>query len=282
MYDPTEEKLPKLLSVKKPVIWKDFKKYESEFSKKQSNNDCATANSYVPGHYISTLARFFYRIRTHKLRYFIFKPATRLLHFDLIKSIILNGRENNLAMLALLFELAAITFVAFYFGVYISLFVFGGFGALYVLVYAVRRISLYNEWKKLTCYPDSNKENGQKNEITDDDIFGQPKDKNYITAFMKKNYIAIIAYLFESAAIVFTALYFSLQISLFVFIGFSLFYALIYITRKIVNCCEPKISAGIELDDDNNSKSANLDKEKIQLIENDLNEKPDGLQPDNS
>lgn len=29
MYDPTEEKFPKLLSVKKPAIWKDFKKYES-------------------------------------------------------------------------------------------------------------------------------------------------------------------------------------------------------------------------------------------------------------
>ncbi len=239
MHDHLEEKFPEA----KPLIWKDFKKCKSEGNK----NGCMTEQTYFQNCYIFTLAGFFYRIRAHKIRYFIFKPVIRLLHFDLIKSVILNRRENNFAMLALLFKSAAVTFAFFYFSLQMGLFVFLGFGVLYILIYAVRRISLYFEWKKLTGDHNSSEKNNKKSEennkedgLTDDEIFGKPQDKNYITVFTKKNYIAVIAFLFESAAITFTVLYFSLQIGLFVFVGFGLFYTLIYATRKIISCCEQR------------------------------------------
>lgn len=79
MNDPTEKEL------RKSPSWKDFKKCESECNK----NGGMTKQPCILGHYISTLTEFFYRIRTHKIRYFIFKPVMRLLHFDLISSILL-------------------------------------------------------------------------------------------------------------------------------------------------------------------------------------------------
>lgn len=278
MNDPTEKEL------RKSPSWKDFKKCESECNKTGG----ITKQPYLTGHYVFTLKEFFYRIRTHKIRYFIFKPVMRLLHFDLISSILLNKRESDFAIFALLFELATVAVAALYFGLQISLFVFIGFGVLYILIYAVRRISLYFEWKKLTGDHNSSEKNNKKSEennkedeLTDDEIFGKPQDKNYITVFMKKNYIAMIAFLFESAAITFTALYFSLQISLFVFIGFSLFYTLICATRKILSCCEPKISNYVELDNNNDSASVSSNEKERPLIENNLNKKPNELQPNN-
>lgn len=251
MFTNAKKKVSEPFPKEKSITWKDFKQ-----SKK----------TYIEGHYLSTLVMFFYRIRTHKLRYFIFKPVMRLLHFDLIRSVILNGREDNFAVLALLFESAAITFVAFYFGVQISLFVFGGFGLFYTLIYAVRRISLYNEWKKLTDNHNNKASNDKYESLMEEDTLGNPQDKNYITVFIKKNYIALIAYLCESAAIVFTTFYFSLQISLFVFTGFSLFYTLIYAIRKIVSCCESEILSDIEIYDNNSdASSVGSSEEKIPL-----------------
>lgn len=227
------------------------------------------------------LARLFLIIKLYKMRYFLFKPIIRFLHFDLIKSILFNKRESAFALLALLFELATLVFVAFYFSIHISLFVFIGFGVLYTLIYAVRRICIYIAWRlrgnDLKSYE----------KIDEDDVFEEDETResvyvkclqeeenrlSYPSRFMKKNYIAVIAFLFESAAITFTALYFSLQISLFVFIGFSLFYTLICAVRKIVNYrAEPKISTDTELDDDNASASVNSKaEEKIPLSENNL------------
>lgn len=63
MCDSVEAELPKLLSMKKPVIWKDFKKCEYEFRKDQNKDNCATEKPYITGDYLSTLARFFYKIK---------------------------------------------------------------------------------------------------------------------------------------------------------------------------------------------------------------------------
>lgn len=229
--------------------------------------------------YNESLSLLFLKIKICKLRYFIFKPATRFLHLDLMMSILLNKSESGFAMLALLLESATIAFIAFYFGIHISLFVFIGFGALYTLIYSIRRIGAYIAWRmrgnSLKPYEKADEndelEEGEADEsITLKLLREQENRSSYASRFMKKNYIAVIAYLFESAAIAFTALYFNLQISLFVFVGFSLFYTLIYATRKIISCCEPEILTYTELDDDSDSTSVDLNEEKIPLIENDL------------
>ena len=178
--------------------------------------------------------------------------------------------------------MVTVAVAALYFGLQISLFIFGGFGVFYILIYAMRRILLYDKWKKLFNPTNNNGENDEKDGLIDDDILGQPKDKNYITVFFFFFYIAVIVYLFESAAIVFTAFYFSLQISLFVFIGFSLLYTLIYAAREIVNyCVEPKISTYTELDDDSDSASVDLNEEERPLSENNLHEEQNKFQPNN-
>ena len=198
------------------------------------------------------LARLFLIIKLYKMRYFLFKPIIRFLHFDLIKSILFNKRESAFALLALLFELATLVFVAFYFSIHISLFVFIGFGVLYTLIYAVRRICIYIAWRlrgnDLKSYE----------KIDEDDVFEE--DETRESVYVK-----------------------CLQEDLFVFIGFSLFYTLICAVRKIVNYrAEPKISTDTELDDDNASASVNSKaEEKIPLSENNLQKGENQLSQNN-
>ncbi len=234
--------------------------------------------------YDDKLAHLFLKIKFYKMRYFLFKPITRFLHFDLISSILLNKRESGLAIFALLCELATVAVETLYFSLQISLFVFIGFGVLYTLIYAIRRIYIYISWclreNSLDTYgavdEDDVSDVSESDKIyTNDHLLRLQEEENrssYASRFIKKNYIAVIAFLFESAAITFTALYFSLQIGLFVFLGFSLLYVLICVARKIINYrAEPKISTDTELDDDNASASVNSKaEEKIPLSENNL------------
>ena len=85
--------------------------------------------------------------------------------------------------------MVTVAVAALYFGLQISLFIFGGFGVFYILIYAMRRILLYDKWKKLFNPTNNNGENDEKDGLIDDDILGKKKKKNYITVFMKKNYM---------------------------------------------------------------------------------------------
>ncbi len=243
--------------------------------------------------YDDKLAHLFLKIKFYKMRYFIFKPITRFLHFDLISSILLNKRESGLAIFALLFELVTVAVATLYFSLQISLFVFIGFGVLYTLIYAIRRIYIYISWclrgNSLDTYEAVNEDelsdvSEENNICTNVHLLRLQEEENrssYASRFIKKNYIAVIAFLFEAAAITFTALYFSLQIGLFVFLGFSLFYTLIYATRKILSCCEPKISNYVELENNNDSASVSSNEKERPLSENNLQKGENQLSQNN-
>ena len=263
----------------------DPKKYRA-WAKKNRDKDSDALESYYD--YIQSYFRW--KLKNHKLIYFVFKPILCFLHFYIIKNIIL--KKNYFALIALLSEASAMFFVTLYFGLPISLFVCIGFAGLYTLIYYFKTIFRYYDYdteksnfnfekiqtpqgeiqltiEERQALEEINQKSGEQIYMSD---FKQTTGTSYIINFIKKNYIVIIAFLFESAAITFTALYFSLQISLFVFLGFSLFYTLIYATRKILSCCEPKISNYVELDDNNDSASVGSNEEEIPLIKNDLQE----------
>lgn len=247
----------------------DPKKYRN-WTKKYRDKDNDAFKSY----YDYTQPYFCWKIKNHKLIYFVFKPILCFLHFHLIKNIIL--KKNSLALIALLSEASAMFFIALYCGLQISLFVCIGFACLYALTYYAKTIFRYYDDNSDRSTTEESEELKKINQESDEQRymldFKHTKGSSYIINFIKKNYIAIITFLFEATAITFTALYFSLQIGLFVFVGFGLFYTLICAVRKIVNYrAEPKISTDTELDDDNASASVNSKaEEKIPLSENNL------------
>ena len=296
--DASEEKIDNEFESDFKYDWKDLANICSQLANVKKHAKIVDDPSKNPKNvhnamlysYDVDLAHLFLKIKLYKMRYFIFKPITRFLHFDLIKSILFNKRESAFALLALLLELATIAFVAFYFSIHISLFVFIGFGALYTLIYAFRRICIYIAWRlrgnDLEGYEKIEEDDGfEKDEIKESIDVKLLREKenssSYARKFIKKNYIAVIAFLFESAAITFTALYFSLQIGLFVFLSFSLFYTLIYATRKILSCCEPKISNYVELENNNDSASVSSNEKERPLSENNLQKGENQLSQNN-
>lgn len=263
----------------------DRKKYRALIKKCKNNENLAYEEYYD---YVQPYFRW--KIKNHKLIYFVFKPMLCFLHFNIIRDIILRG--NCVALIAFLFETAVVFLTAFYFSLQIGLFVSIGCGLFYTLIYCFKKIfryydydtekSNFNSEKIQIAYEEiqlttEEKQYLEKGRIQEQEkIYARDyKQKNgngYIINFIKTNYIALIAYLFESAAIVFTTFYFSLQISLFVFTGFSLFYVLICVARKIVNyCVESKISTDTKFGDNNgNTKSINFNEEERPLSENNL------------